>query len=144
MSSVDEKFILEAIEEAKTTFGEQQTPYVALIVKDNTIVVKAHNETIKNFDPTCHAEINAIRKACQILNTTDLSSCTLYTTCEPCPMCFAAAWWASIPKIVYGATIEDAAKRGRQIEVSCTSLNEQAECDIEIKEVLREECRKLF
>jgi tRNA(Arg) A34 adenosine deaminase TadA len=115
------------------------------IFKDNKVLVKVHNETKKNLDPTCHAEINAIRKVCQILKTTNLSGCVLYTTCEPCPMCFAAAWWANISRIVYGATIEDAASSGRQIEVSSKTLNEQSGSKIEIKgEILREECRKLF
>ena len=136
----------EVIEEAKKTKGEYKTPYAALIVRNGKIITKVHNEIKKNLDPTCHAEINAIRKACQILKTTDLSGCTLYATCEPCSMCFTAAWWANIPKIVYGASIEDATKGNRrQIEITTKTLNEQSGNKIEIKRnVLRKECIKLF
>jgi len=80
------------IKEALSTEGDENTPYAALIVKQDRVIVCVHNETEKQLDPTNHAEINAIRCACQLLKTTDLSDCILFATCEPCPMCFGAAW----------------------------------------------------
>ena len=135
----------EAVEEAKSTSGDDKTPFASLIVKDNVVVVRAHNETRRNMDPTCHAEINAIRKACTILQTRDLSGCTLYTTVEPCPMCFAAAWWSNISRIVYGASIEDAAENELQFELSTKVLNERSGNRIELDgRILKEACVDLF
>ena len=74
-------------------------PFGAAIVRDNQIISVAHNTVLRDKDPTCHAEVNAIRKACQTLNTHILSDCELYTTVEPCPMCLSAIYWARIPKI---------------------------------------------
>jgi tRNA(Arg) A34 adenosine deaminase TadA len=146
MKTTDEEFMKIAIEEAKKTKGEYKTPYAALIVKDGKIIAKAHNEVKKNLDPTCHAEVSVIRKACKILKTRDLSGCILYATCESCPMCFSAAWWANILKIVYGAAIGDATKGNRrQIEITTKTLNKQSGNKIKIKgNVLRSECIKLF
>jgi len=83
-------------------------PFGAVIVKNGEIIAKACNSVISSNDPTAHAEINAIRKACQILKTSDLSECEVYTTCYPCPMCLSAIIWANIKKIYYGNTKEDA------------------------------------
>ncbi|MEA1893379.1 MAG: nucleoside deaminase [Campylobacterota bacterium] len=87
-------------------------PFGAAIVKDNKIVTSTHNQVLKTKDPTAHAEIIAIRKASKILNTFDLSQCTLYTTCQPCPMCLGAIFWARIKTVYYGATKNDAARGG--------------------------------
>ena len=83
-------------------------PFGAVIVKDGHIIAKGHNRVLATNDPTAHAEIVAIREASKKLNRFDLSDCELYTTCEPCPMCYSAAHWAKIPIIYYGATREDA------------------------------------
>ena len=83
-------------------------PFGACIVKDNKIIGKGNNTVLKDNDPTAHAEINAIRDACRKLNTYDLSGCTIYTTCYPCPMCLSAIIWANIDKVYYGNTKEDA------------------------------------
>jgi len=87
-------------------------PFGAVILKDGEIIAKAHNEVLKSHDPTAHAEINAIRKASQALETFDLSECVLYTSCEPCPMCLGAIFWARIKKVYYGATKDDASRGG--------------------------------
>lgn len=87
-------------------------PFGACIVKDGKVIAKASNHVLKNNDPTAHAEICAIRKACKKLNTYDLSGCELYTTCFPCPMCLSAIMWANIKKVYYGNTKEDAAHIG--------------------------------
>ena len=87
-------------------------PFGAVIIKDGKIIASAHNEVLKTKDPTAHAEINAIRKASQKLNSFDLSEAILYTTCQPCPMCLGAIFWARIKTVYYGATKEDAKKGG--------------------------------
>lgn len=80
-------------------------PFGAVIVREGKIVASAHNEVLKTNDPTAHAEVNAIRKAAAILNKFDLSDCELYTSCEPCPMCLAAIYWARITKVYYGCSV---------------------------------------
>jgi guanine deaminase len=87
-------------------------PFGACVVKDNEILATSHNTVIRDNDPTCHAEMNAIREASKSLNTHILSDCVLYTTAEPCPMCLAAIYWARIPKIIVGAHRKVAAKFG--------------------------------
>lgn len=87
-------------------------PFGALIVRGGTIISQAHNEVLKTNDPTAHAEILVIREASQKLSTYDLSECTLYTTCYPCPMCMGAILWARIPTLYYSASMEDAAQGG--------------------------------
>jgi tRNA(Arg) A34 adenosine deaminase TadA len=137
----DEKFMRIAIEEAK----KGDYPFGAVIVKDNKILVKAHNSSAGSIDPTAHAEINAIRQACKKLNTKYLSECTLYATCEPCPMCFTAAWWAQIPRIVYGAKDADVPEDEWKINVTAEYLNKKSRNKIQINgEFLRAECLKLF
>jgi len=87
-------------------------PFGAMIVKNGKVIATAHNEVLKSKDPTAHAEVNAIRKASQVLESFDLSGCELYTTCEPCPMCLGAIFWARITKVYFAATKEDAARGG--------------------------------
>jgi len=87
-------------------------PFGAVVVKGGAIVGRAHNCVVGDNDPTAHAEILALRAAGAALGTFDLSGCTLYTTCEPCPMCLAAAHWARLDKIVYAQTRKDAAAAG--------------------------------
>jgi len=128
-----------AIEEAK----KGDFPYGAIIVKNNQIISKAYNTTKKDNDPTAHGEINAIRQACKKIKSPLLNGCILYTTSEPCAMCFTAAWWAKISKIVYGAEIEDSP--GTEIEIKCKTLNNDSGNLIEIEGgLLREECIKLL
>jgi guanine deaminase len=87
-------------------------PFGAVIVKDNKIISKSHNQVLKTNDPTAHAEIVAIRKAAKKLKRFDLSDCEIYSSCEPCPMCFSAIHWAKIKKLYYGCSREDAEKIG--------------------------------
>jgi guanine deaminase len=87
-------------------------PFGAVIIRAGEIVARAHNEVIKNSDPTCHAEMQAIRAAAKELKRFDLSDCEIYSSCEPCPMCLAAICWARIPHIYFGATRRDAAAIG--------------------------------
>ena len=87
-------------------------PFGACVVKDGKIIGKGINRVIKNCDPTAHAEIVAIRNACKAINSHDLTGCTLYTSCYPCPMCLSAIIWANITDVYYGNTKEDAADIG--------------------------------
>ena len=84
-------------------------PFGAIIVRDDKIIATGVNRVTDCRDPTAHAEINAIRKACQVLNTFDLSGCELYTSCEPCPMCLGAIYWAHLDRVYYGNSKQDAA-----------------------------------
>ena len=84
-------------------------PFGAVIVKDGKVVAEGSNTVTVDNDPTAHAEVNAIRRACAVLGTFDLSGCELYTSCEPCPMCLAACYWAHISRVYYAAGRDDAA-----------------------------------
>jgi tRNA(Arg) A34 adenosine deaminase TadA len=87
-------------------------PFGAVIVKDGKVIAGAANRVTANHDPTAHAEILAIRAACQALESFSLEGCELYTSCEPCPMCMAAAYWARCKEVFYGCVAADAAKAG--------------------------------
>ena len=88
-------------------------PFGAVIVdKEGNIIANGNNKVLKDKDPTAHAEIVAIREACKVLNTNDLSECILYTSCEPCPMCLSAIIWANIKEVYFGCTKNDAANIG--------------------------------
>ena len=88
-------------------------PFGAVIVdKEGNIIANGNNKVLKDKDPTAHAEMVAIREACKVLNTIDLSECVLYTSCEPCPMCLSAIIWANIKEVYFGCTKKDAADIG--------------------------------
>jgi len=87
-------------------------PFGAVIVKDGKIVATGVNRVTANTDPTAHAEVNAIRKASKKLGTFDLAGCEIYTSCEPCPMCLGAVYWAHLDKMYYGNTKTDAKNIG--------------------------------
>lgn len=109
----NQEFMLKATSEANNNLQTNEGgPFGAVVVKDDKIVGKGHNRVLINHDPTCHAEIEAIRDACKNLNTHDLTGCTLYTSCYPCPMCLSAIIWANIKKVYYGNTAKDAADIG--------------------------------
>ena len=103
----DEKFMRRALElaaQAADTPGVR--PYGAVVVKDGKIVGEGRNEAAKNFDPTSHGEVEAIRDACRKLKTTDLTGCDLYTSCEPCSLCVSTMLMSGIARMYYGATLE--------------------------------------
>lgn len=101
-----------AIESEKNLTTGDGGPFGAVIVKNGKIIGRGHNEVLKEHDPTCHAEIQAIRDACRQLGSHDLSGCDLYTSAQPCPMCLSAIIWANIKTVYYGNTAEDAAQIG--------------------------------
>ncbi|OHB42168.1 MAG: tRNA-specific adenosine deaminase [Planctomycetes bacterium GWC2_39_26] len=144
--TVDEKFMRLAINKAKQGIKQGQTPFGACISKDGEVISCVHNIVWESLDITAHAEISAIREACKKLNTVDLSGCVIYSTCEPCPMCFSACHWAKISKIIYGAQIEDAKKLGfSELTISNKEMKQLSDSPIEIVgNVLREENLELF
>ncbi len=105
----DEKFIIRAIELGRSSMQKNQGgPFGAVVVLDGAILGEGSNSVTSNNDPTAHAEINAIRQACAKKGNYSLEGAVIYTSCEPCPMCLGAIYWARISKVVYAATREDA------------------------------------
>lgn len=84
-------------------------PFGAVVVKDNEIIAEGCNQVTSSNDPTAHAEVVAIREACKVLGSFQLDGCTIYTSCEPCPMCLGAIYWARPDRVFFAATKEDAA-----------------------------------
>lgn len=100
------------IDMAKTNIEEGGGPFAAIIVKEDKIIGRGVNRVTANNDPTAHAEVQAIRNACNQLKTFILDGCTIYSSCEPCPMCLGAIYWAHIDALCYGSGREDAAEAG--------------------------------
>lgn len=98
-----------AIENVRTGTGG---PFAAIVVKDGRVIAEGTNRVTSSNDPTAHAEIVAIRQACRVLNDFQLAGCDLYSTCEPCPMCLGAIYWARPARIFYAGTAADAASAG--------------------------------
>lgn len=106
-------FMEKAIEVAlENVISNQGGPFGAIVVKDGKIIGTGRNEVTASNDPTAHAEVQAIRVACQYLNDFQLIDCEIYTSCEPCPMCIGAIYWARPKAVYYACTKEDAAKIG--------------------------------
>lgn len=104
------EFMAEAVQlSLQNMHSGEGGPFGAVIVKDGQIIARANNQVLKNNDPTAHAEIMAIREACKALGTFQLDGCELYTSCEPCPMCLGAIYWARPAKVYYANTRQDAA-----------------------------------
>lgn len=103
-----EQLMREAIRLSEENVTNGGGPFGAVITRDGKIVATGVNRVTANNDPTAHAEVSAIRAACEKLNTFDLSGCEIYTSCEPCPMCLGAIYWAHIDKIYYGNDKDDA------------------------------------
>jgi guanine deaminase len=108
----DKIFLLRAIELASNGIGDGGGPFGAVIVKDGKIIAEAFNRVVLNNDPTAHAEILAIRTASSVLRSHELTECTLYTSCEPCPMCLGAIYWSGIKKVLYSCDRTDAEDAG--------------------------------
>ncbi|MBR1889483.1 MAG: nucleoside deaminase [Alloprevotella sp.] len=108
----DKQFMREAIRLANESVRTGGGPFGAVVVKDGEIVAESSNSVTRDNDCTAHAEVNAIRKACRKLNTFDLSGCDIYSSCEPCPMCLGAIYWAHIERIFFAANRKDAAEGG--------------------------------
>lgn len=141
----DRDLMRKAIELSIENIKNGGGPFGAVIAKDGEIIATGTNRVTADNDPTAHAEVNAIRKACQTLQTFDLSGCTIYTSCEPCPMCLAAIYWAHIDKIYYGNNKKDAADIGFDDSYIYDELNLPVEKRTKLmNELLPEEAIKAF
>lgn len=118
-------------------------PFGAVIVKDGKVIGKGHNKVIKNADPTCHGEMEAIRDACKNLGTFDLSGSIIYTTGEPCPMCLGAIMWANIDKVYYGCDVKDTERIGFRDD-KFYELSKPENKKKFVLELDRDECLKLY
>jgi tRNA(Arg) A34 adenosine deaminase TadA len=122
-------------------------PFGAAIVETRTgkLFYRGRNAVMRESDPSAHAETRAVRKASRKLGRPSLVGFTLYSTCEPCPMCMAAALWAGVDRVVYGATIADANEHCRQILIPAREVAKRSDMPCTVDgEVLRKECRALF
>ncbi|MBE8990860.1 nucleoside deaminase [Nostoc sp. LEGE 12450] len=139
---IPEDFMRLALAQAK----EGDTPYGAVIVKDNEVVAVAHNTVIRDSDPSAHAEINVIRSLTAKLKNPFLEGYSIYTTCEPCPMCATACVWSGLSEIVYGASIQDLISINQsQINLSCEEVIAKSFRSIKVtKGILKNECLELF
>ena len=109
----DRAFLRRAIELAEIhSKAGLNGPFGAVVVRGGEIVGEGWNRVVEAADPTAHAEMEAIREAARTLGTHDLNDCSLYCSCEPCPMCLSAVYWARIQRVVYAASVEDAAEAG--------------------------------
>lgn len=135
-----------AIEKAREGISNGQTPFGACIVKDEKIITCQHNQVWKETNITSHAEIVAIQEACKILGTVDLSGCVIYSTTEPCPMCFSAIHWARIDKIIFGTRIVDAQEIGfSELTISNEEMKQKGNSPVEIVgDFMRQENKEVF
>lgn len=122
--SLMRKAIQLSAEKMEAGFGG---PFGAVVVKDGEVIAEGFNQVTSSNDPTAHAEVDAIRKACQKLETFDLSGCEIYTSCEPCPMCLSAIYWARLDKIYYANSREDAADIGFDDEMLYREITKPVE-----------------
>ena len=143
----DEELMREAVDVCQVGLGKGEAPFGAIIVsRQGQVVARAHNTVHGSHDPTAHAEVNVIRQAALLRQTTDLSGLTLYTTCEPCPMCMAAIHWAGLERVVYAATIDDAANAGlNQIKLDTAEFVRLTGSPVKVEAgPLRSECRSIL
>lgn len=127
MGPANEAFLKRAIELAARNVHQGGGPFAALVVRDGQVIAEGVNRVTSTNDPTAHAEVNAIRAACQALGHFQLEGCEIYSSCEPCPMCLGAIYWARPARVYFAATAEDAARAGfddsyiyRQLSVPCS------------------------
>ena len=140
-------FMMRAIRSAKIGIRKYEGgPFGACIVKNRKVIAAAHNTVLKMKDPTCHAEINAIRIASKKLKAFDLSGCVIYSTTEPCPMCFSAIHWAKIDRVFYGTSIGDVKKRGfNELTIASSQMKMRGKSPVRLlANVMRSDCVQLL
>ncbi len=141
----DAKYMQLAIDLSVENVDNGGGPFGAVIVRDGEIIATGVNRVVANNDPTAHAEVSAIRHACDKLKTYRLEGCTIYSSCEPCPMCLSAIYWAGIKRLCYGNTKADA----KVIDFDDQFIYEQLDLDyahrsIECEHFMREAAQKAF
>lgn len=142
---MQESFLAEAIQLAVESVKDGGGPFGAVIVKDDQVIARGSNRVTRDFDPTAHAEIVAIREACRVLRDFRLIDCTIYCSCEPCPMCLSACYWARLGEIVFSAEHTMAASAGfddsflyRELSVPRTDRS------LPIRQALADQARRPF
>ncbi len=143
----ERRFMLAAIAQAEQALPRAEGgPFGACIVRGDVVVACANNTVLRDNDATCHAEVNAIHSASRALGSFDLSGCTIYSTTEPCPMCFSAIHWARIERIVYGTCIADVQRLGfNELAISNEQLRTLGGSQILItRDFMRTECASLL
>jgi guanine deaminase len=145
-SAPDPEFLRRAIALAtENVVGGKGGPFGAVVVRDGQIVGEGANSVTATYDPTAHAEVNAIRAACRALGTFVLAGCELYTSCEPCPMCLAASYWARLDVIYYGCSAADAAQAGFDDAFLYAEFGKERPLrTLPIRQLLAEEARASF
>ena len=139
------KFILRAIELSIKSIKNQGGPFGSVVVKEGKIIAEGFNKVTSTNDPTAHGEIVAIREACKQLNNFSLSGCELYSSCEPCPLCLSAIYWARINKIYYANTREDARKIDFDDSFIYSEIKKNIdERKIPMTQMMRDEALKAF
>lgn len=144
--SADRAGMAAALRAARAGIATGQSPFGCAIGRNGRVLIASHNTVWRDTDPTRHAEVNAISAACRKLGSIYLSGCTLYATCEPCPMCFSAAHWARVSRAVFGASIADARAAGfNELVIPARDLKRLGRHRIElVSGFMAEECRALF
>ncbi|PVY39064.1 tRNA(Arg) A34 adenosine deaminase TadA [Pontibacter virosus] len=131
-----------SIDKMEAGFGG---PFGAVVVRNGQIIARGYNNVLATNDPTAHAEVDAIRKACQALGNFQLTDCELYTSCEPCPMCLGAIYWARPRKVYYANSKDDAAEAGFDDQFIYNEIEKNApERSIPMEQMLREEAQEAF
>ena len=146
VSQREKHFLLLAVEEAaKGMNGGHGGPFGCIIVQGDTVIAGGHNAVTSTNDPTAHAEVVAIREACQKLGSFQLTGCEIYCSCEPCPMCFGAIYWARPDKVYYANNRHDAADIGFDDQFIYDELNKpNSACKIPMVEVDMPEAKAVF
>jgi tRNA(adenine34) deaminase len=132
---------------ARSLETDRPRPFGAMVVgtKSGDVLLRALNNVAGEWDPSAHAEVRAIRLATKKLKRLSLKGYTLYTTCEPCPMCMSTALWAELDRVVYGATIADANRHCRQIQIPANEVVQRSDMSCVVDgPILRDECYSLF
>ena len=147
MTESQKDFMLQAIELAKEgMLAGNGGPFGCVIVKDGEIIGRGSNMVLTTKDPTAHAEVVAIREACKNLNNFQLDGCEVFTSCEPCPMCSSMAVWANVSAVVFGASIDATAARGKaRITIPAAEVIARSPALVEVYPgVLGAECTELY
>lgn len=144
-SSSQVQFMRQAIRLATENVTKEGGPFGAVIVKNGEVVATGVNRVTDSLDPTAHAEVCAIRAACKTLNTFDLRGCEIYSSCEPCPMCLSAIYWARIDKLYFAGTKKDAAEAGFDDSFIYDELaRPQSERQLPVEHLLHDEAMESF
>jgi tRNA(Arg) A34 adenosine deaminase TadA len=135
-----------AIDEARAGIEAGQSPFGCAIARGDQLLACCHNTVLQSLDITAHAEINAVREACQIAESIFLEDCIVASTCEPCPMCMAALHWARVAKVYFGTSINDAANAGfNELELPAAELLRLGGSRLQVEaELMFDDCQAVF